>query len=105
VEIGTKPIPVSTEREDRSVWGVATWEDLDPRIDFFSVSVQGLTNAYKWIDPPGAYSAGDAPGTGRVLLQRTLVLNFWRPGDEYNEADRTVHYGIPGKVDYSWVYR
>jgi hypothetical protein len=105
VEIGTKPIPVSTEREDRSVWGVATWEDLDPRIDFFSVSVQGLTNAYKWIDPPGAYTAGDPPGTGRVLLQRTLVLNFWRPGDEYNESERTIHYGIPGKVDYSWVYR
>lgn len=105
VEIGLQPIPVSTEREDRSVWGVATWEDLDPRIDFFSVSVQGLTNAYKWVDPPGAWQPGDPPGKGRVLLKRVLMLNFWRPGDEYTEAERIIHYGIPGKVDYSWVYR
>lgn len=105
VEIGLQPIPVSTDREDRSVWGVATWADLDPRIDFFSVSVQGLTNAYKWVDPPGAFQPDAPPGKGRVLLKRTLVLNFWRPGDEYTEADRIIHYGIPGKVDYSWVYR
>lgn len=105
VEIGQQPIPVSTDREDRSVWGVATWDDLDPRIDFFSVSVQGLTNAYKWVDPPGAFQADAPPGKGRVLLKRTLVLNFWRPGDEYSEADRVIHYGIPGKVDYTWIYR
>ena len=37
----SKPIPLSTELVDRSVWGVATWEDVDPRVDFFSVFVQG----------------------------------------------------------------
>ncbi len=105
VEIGGRPIPVSTDREDNSVWGVATWEDLDPRIDFFSIAIQGLTNAYKWSDPSGAFQAGDAPGAGRVLTQKTLLLNFWRPGDEFLETERNVHFGIPGKVDYSWVYR
>ncbi len=55
VEIGSKLIPLSTELVDKSVWGVATWEDVDPRIDYFSVYVEGLTNAYQWIDPPGAY--------------------------------------------------
>ncbi len=105
VDISIKPIPVSTEREDRSVWGVATWVDLDPRIDFFNVSIQGLSNAYKWVDPPGGFKQGDPPGQGRVFLQKTLVLNFWRPGDEFLEEERVIHYGIPGKVDYSWVYR
>ena len=105
VEIGSKPIPVSSELVDKSVWGVATWEDVDPRIDYFSVAVQGLTNAYKWVDPPGAFKPGDPPAKGRQLQQKTLDLNFWRPGDEYVEDLRIIHYGIPGKVDYRWVYR
>lgn len=105
VDISNKPIPLSTELVDNSVWGVATWEDVDPRVDTFSVYVQGLTNAYRWVDPAGAFKAGDPPGTGRNLLEKTLMLNFWRPGDEYVEDQRTVRFGIPDKVDYSWVYR
>jgi hypothetical protein len=105
VEISDKPIPVSTELVDHSVWGVATWEDVDPRVDAFAVYVQGLTNAYRWIDPNEAYKKGDPPGTGRLLLQKTLVLNFWRPGDEFVEDQRIIRYGAPGKVDFSWVYR
>ena len=105
VEMSATPIPVSTEREDNSVWGVATWEDVDPRIDFFSIHVQGLSNAYKWVDPPGAYKKGGPPGQGRVFTKKTLRLNFWRPGDEYVEDQREIRFGIPGKVDYEWVYR
>ena len=105
VEISSKPIPVSSELVDRSVWGVVTWEDIDPRVDFFSIYVQGLSNAYQWIDSPEGFKKGDAPGKGRVLLEKTLVLNFWRPGDEYVEDQRIIRYGVPGKVDYSWVYR
>lgn len=105
VEVSARFVSHSTDLVDKSVWGVATWEEVDPRIDFFSVYVQGLTNAYKWVDPPGGYKAGDPPGKGRILLQKTLALNFWRPGDEYVEDRRTIRFGIPGKVDYSWVYR
>ena len=105
VEISSKAISPSTELVDRSVWGVATWEDIDPRTDFFSVYIQGLTNAYKWVDPPGAFKPGDAPTSGRRLFAKTLQLNFWRPGDEFVEDQRTIRYGMPGKVDYSWVYR
>jgi hypothetical protein len=64
-----------------------------------------LTNAYRWEDAPGGFKAGDAPGTGRTLLQKTLVLNFWRPGDEFVEDQRTIRFGSPGKVDYTWIYR
>jgi hypothetical protein len=105
VEIGAKPIPVSKDKVDRSVWGVCTWEDVDPRIDSFSVSIQGLTNAYKWTDQPAEFKMGDSPGKGRVLSEKTLVLNFWRPGDEFVEDRRVIRYGMPGQVDYSWVYR
>ena len=97
------------------VWGVAMWEDIDPEIDFFSVQIGGLTNAYQWQDPPGEFQLGDPPGKGRRLLHRNLQLNFWRPGDSYAEDEREIRYGpAPGKADlygtgegvaYQWIYR
>ena len=105
VSIGSKLIPVSGELVDKSVWGVATWEDVEPRIDTFSVFVEGLTNAYRWTDRPEQFQPGDPPTSGRMLEQKNLMLNFWRPGDRYREDERLIQFGIPGKVDYSWVYR
>ncbi len=115
VEISETPIAVSTQREDKSVWGVVTWEDVDPRIDFFSIYVQGLTNAYRWVDPPGAFKMGDPPGKGRVLTYETLLLNFWRPGEDIVEDQRIIQFGFPEmkrvdefgipKVDSSWIFR
>ncbi len=87
-----------------TLWGVATWEDIDPRIVRFSVYVSGLTNAYRWKDLPGEYKAGDPIGKGRQLFKKTLKLNFWRPGDEYFEHEEEIRYGIPGQPDYQWVY-
>ena len=86
-------------------WGVATWEGLDPRIDRFSIYVRGLTNAYKWKDAEGAFKKGDPIGTGRRLARKTLKLNFWRPGDEFYEREDEIRRGIPGEVDYEWVYQ
>ncbi len=86
-------------------WGIATWEDVDLRIKRFSVYVQGLTNAYKWRDTPGEYKAGDRIGKGRRLLLKTLKINFWRPGDEYFPHEGEIRYGVPGELDYQWVYR
>jgi hypothetical protein len=90
-------------------WGVATWEDIDPRAFQFSIYVIGLTNAYRWTDAkdgPDAFKAGDPIGKGRKLYRKTLKLNFWRPGDQYLEHEEEIRYGIPGKVDdYEWVYR
>ncbi|MBN2476284.1 MAG: hypothetical protein JXB62_16850 [Pirellulales bacterium] len=89
-----------------TLWGVVTWQDIDPRIDRFSVYVQGLTNAYHWRDEPGAYKKDDRIGTGRRISRKTLKLNYWRPGDEYYEHEREIRYGgIPEEVDYEWVYR
>ena len=112
VEISKDPIPVTTDDNDQSVWGVVTWMDLDSRMDYFAVFVQGLTNAYKWTDPPGAYKAGDPPGTGRTFTHKTLKLNFTRHGDEFDQREEEVELGIDGRaagvspqVDYEWVYR
>ena len=103
-------------RIDRGVWGVATWEDIDPNIDFFSIYVGGLTNAYQWTDPRGRLQAGRPPGTGRQFAHKTLQLNFWRPGDESeperagNPLRRRPRAGPTSTtssegVAYRWVYR
>jgi hypothetical protein len=114
-QLPQQELRVEAGRMQRGVWGVAMWEDVDPRIDFFSVYVRGLTNAYKWTVPPDAYKSGDPPGTGRKFTYKTLQLNFWRPGDEIDQNEREIIFGVaPGRGDfydspegvaYRWVYR
>lgn len=92
-----------------SVWGVAMWTDIDPKIAKFSVYVSGLTNAYRWKDKEdgaaGAFASGQPLGTGRSIERRVLKLNWWKTGDEYMINDKEIKYGWPGAVDYEWVYR
>ncbi len=88
-----------------TLWGVATWEDIDPRIVRFSIYVYGLTNVYRWKDAPGEHKPDSPIGTGRKLYRKVLELNFWRPSDQYYEHEEEIRYGIPGGVDYRWVYR
>jgi len=88
-----------------TAWGVATWEDIDPRTDRFAVYVNGLTNAYRWTDDTAKVKPESPLGTGRRLMRKTLKLNFWRPGDEFDPKEREIRYGIPGELDYEWVYR
>ncbi|MBX3431879.1 MAG: hypothetical protein KF847_00900 [Pirellulales bacterium] len=114
-EIAQLELPIETGRQQQGAWGVATWVDVDPEIDFFSIFVGGLSNGYDWKDPAGAFKAGDPPGTGRTFTRKTLQLNFWRPGDEFGENEREIRFGVPPQqgalygvgegVAYRWVYR
>lgn len=123
VSITKVSIPVSDDKNDKSVWGVAIWEDVDPTTNFFSIFVQGLTNAYQFEDPEGAYKAGDPPGTGRKFTQKNLQLNFHRTGDAVALHEEEFSFGIPldadparqgeilklynmqAPLDYQWIYR
>ena len=114
VSMSRMEIPVSPAAIDKSVWGLFTWEAVDPRIDFFSIYIQGLTNAYR---------SQELPEGGRRYTHRTLKLNFWRPGDSEQEHEREIrygvqivsnparqkeifgHYGIDKRLDYLWLYR
>jgi hypothetical protein len=83
-------IPPASSNEEESVrYGVATWTDIDPRTDRFSIYVQGLTNAYRWEDPPLEGTAGPR------IFPRVLQLNFWRPGDEHFPHEGEIRIGIP----------
>ena len=88
-------IEPSTPTIDHKVWGVATWDNVDPRADFVSVFVQGLTNAYRWQPPAAGYDAGDQLSEQDRVQTKTLQLNFWRAGDEEQLNDREIEYGIP----------
>lgn len=115
VEISEQLLEAEAGREVGGLWGVAIWEDVDPQIDFFSVYVNGLTNAYDWQDDPEQFQPGDPVGTGREFTRKQLQLNFWRPGDAYAEEEREIRYGVaPGKselygtgegVAHRWIYR
>ncbi len=85
-------IQPSSPGEDHSVWGVATWDNIDLNINRFSISIGGLSNAVR-VDENG------------VEQFKYLKLNFWRPGDAYNVHEREIRFGAPGQLDYQWIYR
>jgi len=114
IEIGKQLIPLSSMDSDSSIWGVATWVDVDPRLDFFAVDVRGLTNAYKIrIDSEGK----------KNFDRKTLRIYFWRPGDVLEVAKDRIILGLPAienrtrmeyylqqfnlkeRLDYQWIYR
>lgn len=105
VQVSQIDIPVSTERADKAVWGVATWTDIDLTADYFSIYIEGLTNAYKWVDPEGAWTDGDPPGKGRLFANKLLKLDFWRPGDVADPHESEIRFGFPGELPYKWLYR
>ena len=77
-------IPVAKNSADPGAWGVAVWEDVDPRLDYVSIYIKGLTNAFRLSD--------NMKDPSKL---KTLQLNFWRPGDTFAEERDFVQYGIP----------
>ncbi len=78
VEMAKQFLQPATTASD-GTWGVATWLDVDPRINFATVSVQGLSNAFR--------SDLDGNDDGEEHQVKTLQINFWRPGDADLEGD------------------
>lgn len=113
VEITSVAIPRVTEPSDPGYWCVATWEDVDPQIDFFSVNVYGLTNGRRHVEVDGQ----------DLYQKKVLQLNFFRPGDTIDEPADRIRFGVPAfsdeeeqaavlkqlgieeRVDYLWTFR
>ena len=87
------PIQPGEER-----WGVAIWEGIDPRIDYFSIYVRGLTNAIRWRQRPGSeIDPDDLPGEHIEQTLESLRLDFWRPGDD--RSGGTINIGFRGMFE------
>lgn len=113
VDITRVKIPHAKDEAASGVWGVATWADLDPQLDFISVEVSGLTNAF----------VQEGEGGEAEYKRKALQLNFFRPGDAINQTDDQIRFGIPAyqdereqnyvlqhyglseRLDYQWIFR
>ena len=113
VEISRVKIPYSSDPAAPGVWGVATWDDVDPNLDFVSVEVFGLTNAFQQ----------DGEGDDAPYRRKALQLNFFRPGDTMRQTDDLIRFGVPAfedereqsyilqqygleeRLDYQWLFR
>ena len=81
-------------------WGVAVWEDVDPRIDYFSIYIRGLTNAIRWRPRADATFAEDSvPVAGEEHVLESLRLDFWRPGDDATSLDDQMSVGHAGMYE------
>jgi hypothetical protein len=113
VEISRVKIPYSSDSAAAGVWGVATWDDVDPNLDFVSVEVYGLTNAFQQ----------DGEGDDAPYRRKALQLNFYRPGDTMRQTEDLIRFGVPAftdpkeqayilqqyglneRLDYQWLFR
>ncbi len=113
VEISSVKIPRTSDPDAPGVWGVATWEDIDPKLDFLTVNVFGLTNAFEveGLEPDAEYR------------KKALSLHFYRPGDAIRPEEDPVFFGVPAyddeaeqayvleqygldeRLDYRWRFR
>lgn len=89
VTIASEPIPPSKkDAYPRAVTGVATWDDVNPDSNRYSIFVSGLSNGWSIDD-------------NKVVRRKTLQLNFRRVGDRFLMDSREIRFVPP----YEWMYR
>lgn len=94
VSISEQPIQPGEER-----WGVAVWEGVDPRIDFFTIFAYGLTNSLKWRHEAELVSDEEhAPKYERRQLE-CLRLDFYHPGDGIGDSGDEVQLAHAGMFE------
>jgi len=98
IEIANTRLPKEDAETGKGVWGVVIWEDVDPRTNFFSLYIQGLTNAYKYRDTAENITKRNPIAQGRELEVKTLQLNYYRPGDTIDLVQDHVYYGLPNAL-------
>lgn len=83
--------PVGDPAKD-IIYGVAMWRGVDPETDFFTVFMSGFSNGYRVTKGPD----------GRPLIERrTIMQEFWRPGDRFDQKEVEIRLkGTP-----RWLYR
>lgn len=87
-------IPVSDQEGiDKAVFGVAVWDNIDPKADAFSVYIRGLSDY--------SFSVPSPDGGKPVVKHKTLRLDFRRRGDERAINELEIESMDP---PYEWVY-
>ena len=82
--VGPVPTPVPEGQSGKELLGVATWRGIDPTIDRFRLFMTGFSNGYE----VGQVDAGQTKK--EVVLRKTLQIDYWRPGDEFELMEREI---------------
>lgn len=79
-------------KEENCLFGVATWRAVDPTTDKFKIYMTGFSSGYKEEKTPD----------GKTIVRRkTVVQEFWRPSDEFEQDETEIRpVGPP-----AWIYR
>jgi hypothetical protein len=80
------------EGDVHAVYGVATFLNVDPEADFFTIFATGFSNAYQ------ATPAAGGPDAKSI---RTIVIDYARPGDRFAVGE---HEFKPTSAP-RWIYR
>lgn len=78
--------------QERPIYGVAMFTDVDPTADRYTVFMTGFSNGVREIDAPD--------GTTGVQ-HKTVVTKYWRPGDQFDQREPEIR--LDG--DPQWIYR
>ena len=74
------------------IHGVVMWQDIAPSTDYFTVFMSGFSSGYR---------LQKGPDGEPLTLRRTIVQQYWRPGDRFDQSEREIR-----KVnDPLWIYR
>ena len=93
VQLVGKVLPIAAEGEpSQTLYGVAIWRGVDPQTDFFRVYLTGFSNGYQ---------VTKGPDGKPLLLRKTIVQEFWRPGDQFEQEEAEIRF----KGDAAWIYR
>lgn len=93
--IGNLPAEVPYDakvKEEDCLFGVAMWRSVDPTTDKFKIYMTGFSSGYKEVKVPD----------GKTIVQRkTIVQEFWRPSDQFDQDETEIRpVGPP-----VWIYR
>ena len=94
VEI-VQPVPPPAAADDAAeqpLYGVASWKGIDRRTANFTVYLSGFSNGFKQTTGPDGKP---------LILRRTLVLEFWRPGDDITVNEPQFQF----RSQPRWIYR
>lgn len=85
-------VRAAVDQSAKPIYGVAIFRGVDPAIDNFKVYASGFSNGYREIKGPDGKP---------LILRREIVLDYWRPGDEFDANEREFQF----RSEPRWVYR
>ena len=89
------PIPPAGELGDpkrEGLVGIAMWRGIDPDADRYTVYLSGFSNAIRVSDGPD----------GKPMVQmKTIMQQYWRPGDRFDQSEPEIRQEGPSQ----WMYR